>query len=369
MDLDLQNGQLYWSDLEQNGIYRTSLDADGDTGATVEPVLVDELSISLIHNVAIDVASQKLYFGYVNPLIDSLFPGAIGRVNVDGSQFETIVSGLSEPWDVALDVTHGKIYWTDTLLGRGGLIRRAVLDGSQPEDVIDNLKQPRGLALDASATDLFWVDAGTNRLQRANTDSFLTTDILLDLQQPTAIWLETFNLSGDFDQNGIFDIVDIDLLSDAVAAGSHQIAFDLNGDTLVDEADIHVWVHDLKNTWLGDADLDGQFDSSDLVAVLEAGKYEQNADASWAQGDWNGDRHFGTKDLVAALTDGGYEMGPRGAVTVVPEPTSQICLAVAFAAAFISARRTHMRLFPPPGNVDCRSAEGQWAQRINVPTQ
>ena len=119
LDVDEQAGMVYWSDLETNAILRTPLGG----AAAVEKVLAEESGISRIHSVALDPQSQKIYFGYVNPLIDGLFPGAIGRMNRDGSQLETIVVGLSEPWGVAVDPAAGHIYWTDDLLGRGGLIR------------------------------------------------------------------------------------------------------------------------------------------------------------------------------------------------------------------------------------------------------
>lgn len=59
----------------------------------------------------------------------------------------------------------------------------------------------------------------------------------------------------------------------------------------------------------GDANLDGHFNSSDLVAVFQAGKYETMQPATWAEGDWNGDGVFDSGDLVAAFQDGCYEDG------------------------------------------------------------
>ena len=50
--------------------------------------------------------------------------------------------------------------------------------------------------------------------------------------------------------------------------------FDLNSDGSVDHEDHRIWVKDLKHTWFGDANLDGEFNSSDMVQVFAAGKYE-----------------------------------------------------------------------------------------------
>jgi hypothetical protein len=80
------------------------------------------------------------------------------------------------------------------------------------------------------------------------------------------------------------------------------------------------------NSFFGDANLDGEFNTGDLVQVLGAGKYETEDYAGWAQGDWNGDGVFGTGDLVKALEDGGYEMGPREETAAVPEPTCWLLL-------------------------------------------
>jgi hypothetical protein len=103
----------------------------------------------------------------------------------------------------------------------------------------------------------------------------------------------------------------------------------LNGDALVNLSDITVWIKDLFDSWMGDATLDGQFNSSDLVEVLSSGSYETDVESVWSTGDFNGDGRSDSSDLVAALADGGYELGPRAAVAAVPEPTSCALLAAA----------------------------------------
>lgn len=56
----------------------------------------------------------------------------------------------------------------------------------------------------------------------------------------------------------------------------------------------------------GDSNLDGQFNSSDLVQVFQQGKFETGTTASWADGDWNADEQFTTSDLVFAFQLGAY---------------------------------------------------------------
>jgi hypothetical protein len=143
--------------------------------------------------------------------------------------------------------------------------------------------------------------------------------------------------TADVDENGMADGRDIDMITAQVLGRSNDPRFDVNQDALVDQRDRTYWVKDLKKTWFGDANLNGIFDSSDLVSVFEAGVYENqiHGDAIWSTGDWNGDREFSSGDLVVAFQDGGYEQGLRPATSTVPEPTSSIwitllvCLAIA----------------------------------------
>jgi hypothetical protein len=134
--------------------------------------------------------------------------------------------------------------------------------------------------------------------------------------------------TGDFNGDGVLDATDIDALTIQSAGGTHPASFDLNADALVNGADIGVWVRDLFNSWMGDANLDGEFNSSDLVTVLASGTYEADMDAVWSTGDFNGDGRTNSSDLVAALADGGYESGPRASVAAVPEPAGWLLLAV-----------------------------------------
>jgi len=132
-------------------------------------------------------------------------------------------------------------------------------------------------------------------------------------------------LPGDYNLNGLLDAEDLDMQAVAIAGGQNPKEYDLNGDDLVNFNDRQMWVDDLKNTWIGDANLNGEFNSSDMVQVFVAGKYEKEETATWGQGDFNGDTFFNSSDMVAAFVGGGYEKGlkdggPNPAVSAVPEP-------------------------------------------------
>ena len=142
---------------------------------------------------------------------------------------------------------------------------------------------------------------------------------------------------GDLDADNLFDVDDIDLLAqkiidpeDFVGFGSllPDEAFDLNGDRLLNQGDHRIWVKELKGTYFGDANLDGQFNSPDLTTVLKAAKYGLDVDTNWAEGDWTGDGRFDAHDITLALQDGGYNRGALAAVGAVPEPSAMVLLAV-----------------------------------------
>lgn len=134
------------------------------------------------------------------------------------------------------------------------------------------------------------------------------------------------NAGGDFNDNGILDSEDIEMLTAAVRAGMNDTRFDINFDGVVNTFDRNLWVHNHADTFFGDANLDGEFNSSDLVSVFGAAEYEDTivGNSTWSEGDWNGDGDFTSRDLVSAFQDAGYEQSPRQAAQSVPEPSTRI---------------------------------------------
>ena len=151
----------------------------------------------------------------------------------------------------------------------------------------------------------------------------------------------------DFDGNGILDHADIDSLLMTIdqwkegEIDSFDTSFDLNGDQKLTHLDIRSWVQDHANTWIADADLNGEFNTHDFVVVFQAGEYEddQTNNSRWIEGDWNGDREFNASDFVAAFQSGGcYCPGPRMGEHV-PEPHSAMGFVAIAAACAIFRRR------------------------------
>ena len=133
---------------------------------------------------------------------------------------------------------------------------------------------------------------------------------------------------GDFDRSGHLNVADIDLLSSAARNVIELHNSDLNKDGSVDQRDRQFWVRDLANTFFGDANLDGEFNSTDFIEVFNAGEYEDGieSNSTWATGDWNGDGEFDSGDFISAFQDGGYEIGPRLEAANVPEVNSTLFL-------------------------------------------
>ena len=110
-------------------------------------------------------------------------------------------------------------------------------------------------------------------------------------------------------------------------------------------ADRAIWLKDIANTYIGGANLDGEFNSTDFVLVFQTGEYEDGlvGDSTWATGDWNGDREFNSADFVVAFQDGGFEQGPRVPTHAVPEPNSLTTLIAGLLVTGNRIRRSRSR--------------------------
>ncbi len=132
-----------------------------------------------------------------------------------------------------------------------------------------------------------------------------------------AVEIPRTEVDADFNDDGLYDLTDLDPLAAAIALGAHPNEYDLTKDGLVDLADRDAWLTTAgaKNLAsqqaypLGDSNLDGVFDSRDLIAIFQLGEYEDSTSANsvWSDGDWTCDGDFTTADLVAAFQEGSYQ--------------------------------------------------------------
>ena len=148
---------------------------------------------------------------------------------------------------------------------------------------------------------------------------------------------------GDLNGDAELDVTDLELLIDAFAVG--DLEGDVSGDGQTDFGDVETWVRDLKGTYFGDANLDGEFDSADLVNVFMTAEYEDSVagNSRWSTGDWNADFEFTTRDLVLAFGDGGYEQGPRLIARAVPEPFVSSMTPIAAGLTLVASLRRRRR--------------------------
>ncbi len=114
--------------------------------------------------------------------------------------------------------------------------------------------------------------------------------------------------TSDLDQDGTHDIGDVESLCALIQVGVENPPFDFDRNGQLDSRDMSIFLDRVFSTGPGDSNLDGVFDSSDLVAVFRAGEYEDNQEGNsqWAEGDWNCDGEFDSSDLVMSFARGGY---------------------------------------------------------------
>lgn len=117
------------------------------------------------------------------------------------------------------------------------------------------------------------------------------------------------SVPGDFDNNKVVDVADINLLFAQLRSPTPDLKYDLTGDGKVDDADRDAMILSAAGTTYGDSNFDREFNSADFVFVFQRGEYEDNVagNSTWEDGDWNGDGDFTSADLILAFQTGGYE--------------------------------------------------------------
>ncbi len=126
--------------------------------------------------------------------------------------------------------------------------------------------------------------------------------------------LSRFLLWGDADANTVLNSDDVDILCHGIQG--NQLDLDLNGDGDLTDTDLSFLLRNLILTDAGDVNVDGVFDSRDLVQIFQVGEYEDDVlgNSDWSEGDWNCDGDFDTSDLVLAFRSGNYVAAATSAV-------------------------------------------------------
>ena len=131
--MNTADGRLYWTELSGR-IRRVSLN-----GTNAETLLSD-----LGKPYGITVADGKVYWAEEIDAEDIGETGSIRRANLNGTNIETLAKVYDGiPLDLSVDTAAGKVYWANSLGG----IQRIDLDGGEVETVVSGVTTPADFVL------------------------------------------------------------------------------------------------------------------------------------------------------------------------------------------------------------------------------
>lgn len=154
-------------------------------------------SVNGVALLSVSQAADIIYWADYGPSThNSTQDGKIHTITSLGEQYSFIqssdlsgdVTTLINPYDVAVDnrgdPSNWKIYWTDSVGGTDGRIVRADMDGSNTELLVSGLTGVRGLDLDLASGKMYYVivdDVRSANLDGSGDVSLLTPTVLADL--------------------------------------------------------------------------------------------------------------------------------------------------------------------------------------------
>ncbi len=169
--VDIQEGRIYWVETNTEGT-QTIRKINPDTGDTDDLVQGDDITSIRLHS-----SNGFIYWS-------DRSDGAIRRANLDGSNIEEIVSGITPVFvslqDFALDVESSALYWMDTgeMNGEGPGIYKSDTDGNGIEKIINLESLPVSMTIDSEREKIYWsrLDGNLYRadLNDTEVDTFVT---------------------------------------------------------------------------------------------------------------------------------------------------------------------------------------------------
>ncbi|MFC1759669.1 FG-GAP-like repeat-containing protein [Planctomycetota bacterium] len=241
------------------------------------------------------------FLGDLVKLVDLNSDGALDLVtnhawyenNGNGTSFDLHPIGTAPVFDIAdvdgdgdidllTEVRQNQVGWRENTDGAATFAAQRTIDGSIRT-------RPGGISL-------------------VDMDRDGDLDVLaLDIDRKTLNWYENYSGMGDFGKRQV--------LMEGLEQASFVDAIDIDRDNDIDiltgagrGRSPLVLLEGLGSVVPGDSNMDGVFDSSDLVQVFAFGEYEDrmNNNSTFEEGDWNGDGDFNSSDFVFAFRSGNY---------------------------------------------------------------
>uniref|UniRef100_A0A8C2EXM1 Low density lipoprotein receptor-related protein 4 n=1 Tax=Cyprinus carpio TaxID=7962 RepID=A0A8C2EXM1_CYPCA len=173
LDYDSVERKLYYTDVSLDVIRRVNLD-----GSNMETVISQGLKTT--DGLAVDWVARNMYWTDTGR-------NTIEVAHLDGTSRKVLVNNsLDEPRAIAVFPSKGFLFWTDW--GHIAKIERAYLDGTDRKVLINtDLGWPNGLTLDYDTRRIFWVDAHLDRIESSDLNGKLRQILISPVSHPFAL--------------------------------------------------------------------------------------------------------------------------------------------------------------------------------------
>lgn len=173
--IDKNSEFIYWTEQSSGLIRRCPL----DMSTTPENVVSN---LTEPYYLAVDFAEQKIYWSDFDNSI-------IHCSNLDGTNIDTLITGLARVRDIVTSPVNDKIFWCDRNSHKIQCANYETLNNI--EDVFtsaDGLDRPHGMVMDQSSELLYWTDTRTSSIHRGKVDGTGEVDgIVTGLKGPWGI--------------------------------------------------------------------------------------------------------------------------------------------------------------------------------------
>jgi hypothetical protein len=306
---------------------------------------------------------------------DGFFLATKSTFGAPGTAFEGIVTDMTVNlnFENSDNVTHLLVNGLDEMTVNGenlDLDDNGTLDVTPWSGVIDAIGLVESPDLSAAGSEWYYgahlgfVDIGPDmaggfafvpgHVYRENNggSQFVIGEFSLDVSDPNITIDDTPGSSnsggnsgtdGDFDDNGVYECLDVDSLVAEIVAATNNSDFDLNGDGTVDDNDLAAWLAEAGSTGgltasgnpvlPGDANLDGSVNGQDFVAW---NTHKFTSVPSWCSGDFNADGEVNGPDFVIWNN---HKFQTADARAIVPEPCGLLLVGMGLCVLGIGRRQ------------------------------